>query len=403
MTINNSNDKQTIEIGIIGGPFDQLTAVLEEFDPGQKDFIIYPEQCGFEPRSVSEATGREVEVTLPARLHPTVLDMNRFSPVKPGGGGMGIAVGIPLKAKIRSTTSPEIVVKGERSLIATHFAMVIKEILGYRGGFEIEIYDHKRRHVGMGSSTGSMTAVCVGINEVLGRPFTNRELRRIIGYNACEESPRGNGYIIRGFETGIGAMASINGGIILATDNLEMIYRTAMPDTRVIIVIPDVPSLEDEFTGKETAAESEVELLMRRARYLDHLQCGAKAQIVLLDMMPAIIQGDLKGIGDALYDICFLGSKRAECEQHGIGGTQIYNYLASFREMGVELAGMSSVGPTIFALTKKHEVQEKILEFLASREVSKSRIMVTEVDNIGARILEGGIERNYTNESWVSG
>jgi len=122
-----------------------------------------------------------------------------------------------------------------------------------------------------------------------------------------------------------------------------------------------------------------------------------------LDMMPAIVQGNLKGIGDALFDICFLGSKRAECEQHGIGGTQIYNYLASFREMGAELAGMSSVGPTIFVLTQKHEVQEKILEFLAAREVSKSRIMVTEVDNVGARILENGLERNYANESWVSG
>ncbi|MCL6559786.1 MAG: sugar kinase, partial [Firmicutes bacterium] len=321
--------KQTIEIGVIGGPFDRLTAVLEEFEPGQKDFIIYPEQCGVEPRSVPEAAEREVEIMVPARLHPTVLDMNRFNPVRPGGGGMGIGVGIYLKARVRSTSSPEIVVKGERPLIVNHFAMVLKEVLGYRGGFEIELYDHKRRHVGMGSSTGTMTAACIGINEVLGRPFNNRELRRIIGYNACEESPRGNSYLIRGFETGIGAMVGIHGGILLATDNLELIYRIPMPDTRVIIVIPDVPSLKDEFTGLETSAESEVELLMRRARYLDHLQCGAKAQLVLLDMLPAMVRGDLRGIGDALFDISFLGSKRAECEQHGIGGTHIYNYIVS--------------------------------------------------------------------------
>lgn len=396
-------EKKTIEIGVIGGPFDRVTAVLKEFEPGQKDFVIHPEQCGFAPRSVPEPTGREVEVTLPARLHPTVLDMNRFSPVRPGGGGMGIAVSIYLKAKVRSTTNPEIVVCGERPLVATHFAKVIKEILGYQGGFEIELYDHKRRHVGMGSTTGSMTAACIGMNEVLGRPFTNRELRRIIGYNACEESPHGNGYLIRGFETGIGAMASVNGGIILATDNLEMIYRTAMPDTKVVIVIPDVPSLEDEFTGKETAAESEVEVLMRRGRYLDYLQSGVKAQIILLDMMPAMVQSNLRGIGDALFDICFLGSKRAECEQHGIAGTQIYNYIASFREAGAELAGMSSVGPTIFALTQKPEVPDRLLEFLESRGTAKSRIMVTEVDNTGARVTENGMERNYINESWLSG
>lgn len=401
--VSYTEEKQTIEIGVIGGPFDRITTVLQEFEPGQKDFIVHPEQCGIESRTVTDATEREVEVSIPARLHPTVLDMNRFNTSRPGGGGMGIGVGIYLTAKVRSTVKQEIVVKGERPLIATHFAMVLKEILSYQGGFEVELYDHKRRHVGMGSSAGSMTAACIAINEVLGRPFNNRELRRIIGYNACEESPRGNSYLIRGFETGIGAMVGIHGGMLLATDNLELIYRVPMPDTKVVILIPDVPSLTDEFTGKETAAESEVELLMRRARYLDYLQCGTKSQIVLLDMLPAMVQGNLQGIGDALFDLCFLGSKRAECEQHGISGTHIYNYIASFREVGAELAGMSSVGPTVFALTKKEDVQERLLAFLESKGVSKSRIMVTEVENTGARIVENGIERNYTSESWVSG
>ena len=70
--------KQTIEIDVIGGPFDRITTVLQEFEPGQNDFIIHPVQCGIEPRLVPEATEREVEVTIPARLHPTVLDMNQI-------------------------------------------------------------------------------------------------------------------------------------------------------------------------------------------------------------------------------------------------------------------------------------------------------------------------------------
>lgn len=396
-------EKQTIEIGIIGSPFDRIYTVLEEFEPGQKNFIIHPEQCGVAPRRVEAVAEREVEITVPARLHPTVLDMNRFNTSRPGGGGMGIAVGVYLKARVRSTPGPDIVVKGERPLLVTHFARVFKEILGYSGGLEIELYDHKRRHVGMGSSTGSMCAACVGINEVLGRPFNNRELRRILGYNACEESPRSGRYLIRGFETGMGAMASIHGGMVLGTDDMELIYRVALPDTKVIIVIPDVPSLKDEFTGQDTAAESEVELLMRRARYLDYLQCGTKSQIVLLDLLPAMVRGDLKGIGNAMFDLCFLGSKRAECEQHGIWGTHIYNYIGSFRELGADVAGMSSVGPTVFALTRDNKVQERIMDFLASRNVASSRIIVTEVDNTGARILEDEEERNYLHESWLPG
>jgi beta-RFAP synthase len=393
--------RQSIEIGIIGGPFDRITTVLEEFAPGQKDFILYPESFGVESRTVHDVVEREVEITIPARLHTTVLDMNRFNTTRPGGGGIGFAVGIYFRARVRSTKSPQIVIRGQRTLIVEHFARVFKEILGFPGGFEIELYDHGRRHVGMGSSTGSMTAACVGINEVLGRPFTNRELRRILGFNACEESPMNNNYLIRGFETGLGSMAGINGGMVLSTDDMELIYRIPLPDTRAVIIIPDVPSLADEFTGKDTAAQSEVELLMRRARYLDHLQCGAKSQIVLLDLLPAMIRGDLPGIGNALFDLCYLGSKRAECEQHGVCGASIYRYIGSLREIGAEVVGMSSVGPTVYALTRSDDVYRRIMKFLAAEKVPENRIIETHLDNTGARIVENGEERNYQHEGWL--
>ncbi|SFH15603.1 beta-RFAP synthase [Desulfotomaculum arcticum] len=393
--------KQSIEIGIIGGPFDRITTVLEEFEPGQKDFIVHPQIFGVEPRKVEEIAEREVEVTVPARLHTTVLDMNRFNTTRPGGGGIGLAVGIYFRARVRSTKNPEIIVQGQRTLIVKHFARVFKEILGFPGGFEIELYDHGRRHVGMGSSTGSMTAACVGINEVLGRPFNNRELRRILGFNACEESAMNKNYLIRGFETGIGAMAGINGGMVLATDDMELIYRIPLPDTRALIIIPEVPSLDDEFTGKDTAAQPEVELLMRRARYLDHLQCGTKSQIVLLDLLPAMARGDLKAMGNALFDLSYLGSKRAECEQHGLFGAPIYRYTGSLRQIGAEVVGMSSVGPTIYALTRSTEVYQRMINFLAAEKVPSNRIIETFIDNTGASIMENGEERNYQHEGWL--
>ena len=81
-------EKQSLEIGIIGGPFDRITTVLNEFEPGQKDFIRPLESFGVEPRSVTEVVEREVEIKVPARLHPTVLDMNRFNLNRAGGGGI---------------------------------------------------------------------------------------------------------------------------------------------------------------------------------------------------------------------------------------------------------------------------------------------------------------------------
>ncbi len=396
--------KQKIEIGIIGGPYDKITTVLEEFEPGNKDFIYSYEMMGIDAREVKTVdTYREVQVKVPSRLHPTVLDMNRFNLNRPGGGGLGFAVKIFFHATVKAIPEPEIRVNGERQLITEHFGHAFKQLLNYEGGFDIELQDHKRRHVGLGSSIGSMCAVCLGMNEVLGRPFHGWELRRIMGFHACEESPIGAEYLLPAFETGIGAMAGVNGGWIVASDDLTMVYRVPLPDTKAIIFIPDVESLEDEFTGKETSAESEAELLLRRARFLDSMQAGAKAELVLLDMIPAMIRGDLKKIGDALFDISYLGSKRAECEQHGAYGTPIYSYINAFRGIGAEIAGMSSVGPTIFALTQNQETYDKILAYLKSQGVSDSRIIETTVDNMGGTIIEDGVEKSFMNDNWLKG
>ncbi|ADI01565.1 sugar kinase [Syntrophothermus lipocalidus] len=395
--------KQRIEISTIGGPFDCLTSVLEEFVPGERSFINFPESFGVAPRVVSEAVEREVEVKVPARLHISVLDMNRFNPYRPGGGGIGLALGIYFQARVRTTVVPEITVKGERPLIVKHFAHVFKEILKYPGGFDIELFDHKRRHVGLGSSSGTMCAACIAINEALGRPFNNRELRRVMVYNACEESPTGNDYLIRNFETGIGAMVGVHGGMAIGSDDAELIYRIPLPNTKAIIIIPDVPSLKDEYTGKDTAAEAEVGLLLRRARYLDARQCNTKAHLILLDLLPAMVKGDLKAIGDAILDLTFIGSKRAECEQHGLYGAHIFHYIGLFREMGAEVAGMSSVGPTTFALTQQPLVYNRIMKYLRDHGFPNTRIIETEVDNLGARIIENSQERNYQNEGWLQG
>ncbi len=397
-------EKQKIEIGIIGGRFDKVSTVLEEFEPGDEKFIQSYEKIGIAKRKVGAIEmGREVKVKVPARLHPTVLDMNCFNLNRPGGGGVGVSIAVYFHATVKTIEEPEIRTSGERGLIVQHFAHIFKKLLGYEGGFEISLMDHKRRHVGLGSSIGSMCAICIGMNEVLGRPFTGWELRRIMGYHSCEESPMTEGCLLPAFETGIGAMVGINGGWVVASDDLVMVQRVALPNTKVLVFIPEVKSLEDEFQGKETSAESEVELLLRRARTLDGMQAGAKAQIVLFNMIPAMIRGDLKGIGDALFDISYLGSKRAECEQHGSFGAPIYSFINAFREMGVEIAGMSSVGPTIFALTQKEDVYNRALSYLKTLGISETRIIETEVDNMGGTVTENGVERTFINDTWLQG
>ncbi len=389
-----------IEIETIGGPFDRITSVLEEFEPGQPEFVVLPEEFGVQPRTVSSCPERQLEVEIPTRIHATVLDMNRFNAGKCGGGGVGFAVKLYHRCKVRTIPEPEIHVDSKRMPLVEHFALIMKRILQYQGGFEIELSDHERRHVGLGSSSGTICAACVAINEALGRPFSNRELRRIIGYNFCEESPTGSGYLIRAFQTGVGAMASIHGGWVVASDDLELVYRVPLPNTKAIILIPDVPSLKNEYNGQSTSASSEVELLLRRARYLDTRQGYEKAFLVLLDLIPAMIKGDLEAMGKVMLDVSFIGSKRAECEQHGLYGANVYYWLGVFKQLGAELAAMSSVGPTVVALTRRADAYDRIMSFLKEKNVPASRVIETEIDNVGAVIHENGVTRTFEAEGW---
>jgi predicted sugar kinase len=116
-----------------------------------------------------------------------------------------------------------------------------------------------------------------------------------------------------------------------------------------------------------------------------------------------MIRNDLEKMGDSLFELMYMGSKRAECEQHGAFGAPIYSYINAFREMGIEVAGMSSVGPTVYALTRKQDAYDRALKYLKAKNISDTRIIETEVDNMGGTITENGVERSFINDTWLKG
>ncbi|MDD1728729.1 MAG: GHMP kinase, partial [Methanospirillum sp.] len=111
-------------------------------------------------------------------------------------------------------------------------------------------------------------------------------------------------------------------------------------DKYVHIVIP--PS------SISSAGEEEFSLLMNKARTLDYRDREQKAYCVLMDFIPALSTGDLRRMGDVMWEIEFRGSKRAEIEHHSF---ELYHYMNRLRKAGLEFVGMSSVGPSIAIIT----------------------------------------------------
>jgi beta-ribofuranosylaminobenzene 5'-phosphate synthase len=350
---------------IRGGDLDLVEYEFNPFPPGQNLKTLGYEKTTYQ---LKLAKGK-ITVRAPARIHLTVLDMNRFAPDHPGGGGVGFAIQIYCTAEVECTKK-DTTIDYSRESIIRNFVAVFKKVTGYLGGFTIKATDHQHQHVGLGSTSTIMIAVATAMNEAIGQPLTNDQLRKLIGRNYVEETADGN--VAFGFETGVGPAVSTHGGMAVLGDELTLVYHHTFAEGKnVFIIIPP--------TDISSAGTQEFDLLMNKARTLDYIDRELKAYLFLMDLIPALERDDVKKAGDVIWEIEFRGSKRAEVEHHSYA---IYNFMSQLREARLEFVGMSSVGPSIAVVTAlDRKALEKILNPLRL-----TIAIETKVDNVGLTI-----------------
>jgi beta-RFAP synthase len=350
---------------IRGGDLDLVEYEFMAFTPGEEI-----RTCGFEGKITASPREGTFTAVAPARIHLTVFDMNRFAPGHPGGGGLGFALKLYCKAEV--TCVPEgITVNHPRAAIIRHFLMAFTKAVGYTGGFSVTATDHGKEHVGLGSTSTLLTVVGHAANTAVGSPLSADQIRLLIGHNYVEETIGGE--VVFGFETGVGPAVSTFGGIGVMGDALSLVYRHDFAEGKnVYIVIP--PS------GVSSAGEHEFDLLMTKARTLDYRDRELKVYLIMMDLIPAVERGDLKAIGDIMWEIEFRGSKRAEIEHHSFA---LYEYMSRLREAGLEFVAMSSVGPAIAIITDKTRREMEAIVTPLGLEIA----VATEIDNEGVKVI----------------
>jgi beta-ribofuranosylaminobenzene 5'-phosphate synthase len=353
-----------VKMKIRGGDLDLVEYEFQPFLPGESIHTMGLEK----DYRISQTLGK-VKVVAPGRIHLTVLDMNRFAPNRPGGGGVGFALQIYCSAEVECTPS-NIFIDYSREPIIRHFVEVFRKTVRYSGGFNIKIEDHQRKHVGLGSTGSVLLALGHALNAAVGSPLNSEEIRLLLGNNYVEETE--DGRVTLGFETGVGPAAATYGGMVITGDELALVYRhTFAIDKNVFVIIPP--------TVVSSAGRTEFDLLMNRARNLDYQDRELKAYFLLMDLVPALERSNLKKIGDIIWEIEFRGSKRAEVEHHGF---EIYRNMSLLRENGLEFVGMSSVGPSIAIVTERTRKEiERMIEPLGL-----TIAIETKVDNEGLKI-----------------
>jgi len=285
-----------------------------------------------------------VIVEAPARIHMALIDMNGSSGRV--DGGIGLSVEDPAVV-IEAKRSGELSVRGdgESAERVKKTAEKVLAALGVRGGAEITLHHTYPGHIGLGSGTQIALATARALCELY-QPLTVREIAAITG---------------RGGTSGIGTAAFESGGFILdgghrfgpsgeksdfrpssASNGVTpapVLFRHPFPEDWQILLA--TPAVQAGANGK-----AEVDIFRRHCPVpIGEVQ--ALCHAVLMQMLPGIVEKDLDLFGAAVNVIQDLGLKRVE---HSLQPPLIHDLVAALRTTDAACVGLSSFGPTVYAI-----------------------------------------------------
>jgi beta-RFAP synthase len=279
-----------------------------------------------------------VFVEAPARLHFGVLDLRgslgrRF-------GGLGAAIPSPSLLVEVAPAGDDVRAAGPDAGRAAAFARRFLAHHGLSGGARIVVHRSIPAHSGLGSGTQLGLSVARGLAELHGLPAEPTALARAVS---------------RGRRSAIGTWAFALGGFIVeggrrpGDDGVApLLGRYELPPAWrcVVAVPPGSPGLSGEaeaaaFAQLPPPAEREVERV---------------SHLVLMQLLPALVQGDLGSFGSALSAIQRITGAWFAPQQGGVfapgPGAALIRHLAEWGASGV---GQSSWGPAVYGLVEGPE------------------------------------------------
>ena len=241
-------------------------------------------------------------------------------------------------------------------------ALALLEATDCEFGFEIEIYKKIKAGSGIGSSAASAAGAVFGVNELLGKPFSKKEL--------VQFAMKGEA-IASGSEHADNVAPAIFGGITLirSTKPLDVIKIESPSELYVTVIHPQI---ELKTSDMRAVLKPEVSL---------------KSAIIQLGNLGGLISGfytsDYELIGRSLHDE-IVEPLRGQF----IPKFDLIKRMAL--ENGALGSGISGSGPSIFALSKGVETANRIANTIGDvyKEMNLPYdIHVSKVNSEGIKIL----------------
>lgn len=310
-----------------------------------------------------------LKLRTPSRVHITLIDLN--GAIGRVDGGVGLALEEP-HIEIRVKEHDDFILKGE-PINRERFNLSAEKMIKYCGkGAEIEVLSDYEAHVGLGSGTQISLAVGKAFSELYSLNLTTRQIAEIMG---------------RGGTSGIGVAVFDHGGLVVDGGHstkekksflpssaskakpAPMIARLDFPNWDVVLAIPELKG----FFG-----DAEINLFQKSCPVpLDDVR--EICHLILMKMLPAVVEADLDSLAATIKRIQELGFKKAEVEQYG-------DLIKGCFDLA-DCAGMSSTGPTVYAITDTNarEIERSFRDYFAESGY-ECRTLITKARNRGVEI-----------------
>ncbi|HYC30805.1 MAG TPA: beta-ribofuranosylaminobenzene 5'-phosphate synthase family protein [Gemmatimonadales bacterium] len=307
----------------------------------------------------------------PARLHFGVLDLRgslgrRF-------GGLGAAVPSP-SLLLEARPGREITARGPDAGRAREFARRFLDLHRLPGGVDLTVHRAIPAHSGLGSGTQLGLGVARVLAELHGVPAEAPELALAVG---------------RGRRSAIGTWTFALGGFIVEGGRrpegdaiAPLLARFEVPARWrcVIAVPPGAPGLSGDaeaaaFEQLPPPPEREVERVAHR---------------VLMQLLPALAEGDLAGFGGALSHIQRLTGAWFAPRQGGVfapgPGVELIEEMTAW---GVPGVGQSSWGPAVYGIVEGADAGAALATRVRERLAGRGLVFESGFSASGARLGHG--------------
>ncbi|WP_292461259.1 beta-ribofuranosylaminobenzene 5'-phosphate synthase [Methanothermococcus sp.] len=341
----------------------------------------------------------KLTIISPSRIHLGLIDLN--GSIGRVDGGMGITLDYP-NFIIEGRESPDIEIEFDKNLNThstnnNHFNSAIdknelkkriqevsKNILNYIGekGIYLNIKSIIPQHSGLGSGTQIALSTGKLISLIYNKELDGKTLSNITG---------------RGGTSGIGVNAFEKGGFIIdgghtfgkGKDKEEFRPSSASKNVRVppilfrhdfnwdiVLTIPK---------GNSIYGNKEVDIFKKYCPIpLNETQ--KMCHLILMKMMPAIIENDIKSFGEVVNELQYMGFKKVEV---GLQKDIVKKLLGALQK--ISYSGLSSFGPTIYSICDGKEDIQKVVEtsqeFFDKNGID-GNIIITKGNNKGFKIIK---------------